>query len=508
MSEIGQSLMLRSAKLSTMKLDSDHCYTAMKSRDPRFDGRFFAAVTTTGVYCRPVCPARKPLKHHIRFYPCAAAAEEDGFRPCLRCRPETAPGSPAWGGTTATVTRALRLISEGFLDGDDMNGLAQKLGIGGRQLRRLFQQHLGVPPLAVAQTRRLHFAKQLLHDTNLSVTDIAFASGFSSIRRFNSAFKDAFGQPPSSFRNRTDLITTRGKKEILQVRIRYRPPFEWASLIRFLKARAIPGVEDVDESRYRRTTFDDGVSGIIEVQCEPNEHYLILRIPQELSRDLVRIVAGVRRIFDLDADPYAIDNFLEKDRLLADFIKETPGIRVPGAWDGFEIGVRAILGQQVSVKGATTLSGRLVQAFGSPMETTEDPKLCFLFPTPDQIIDKNIASIGMPKQRAQAVLALASAVRDGTVKLSTGSDPERTIEALTALPGIGPWTAQYIAMRVLREPDAFLSSDLVLRRAAARAEGMVPTESELLKMAEPWRPWRAYAAMYLWTHYSTKVSER
>ena len=238
-----------------MKLDPNHCYTALKSRDARFDGRFFAAVTTTGVYCRPVCPARKPLKRHIRFYPCAAAAEEDGFRPCLRCRPETAPGSPAWEGTSATVTRALRLISEGCLDGDDVNALASKLGIGDRQLRRLFQQYLGVAPLAVAQTRRLHFAKQLLDETNLSITDIVFASGFSSIRRFNSAFKDTFGQSPSSFRNGTDLLTTTGENERLQVKISYRPPFDWASLIRFLKARAIPGVEDVDETRYRRTAF-------------------------------------------------------------------------------------------------------------------------------------------------------------------------------------------------------------------------------------------------------------
>jgi AraC family transcriptional regulator of adaptative response / DNA-3-methyladenine glycosylase II len=487
-----------------MKLDPNHCYTALKSRDARFDGRFFAAVTTTGVYCRPVCPARKPLRRHIRFYPCAAAAEEDGFRPCLRCRPETAPGSPAWEGTSATVTRALRLISEGCLDEDDVNALALKLGVGDRQLRRLFQQYLGVAPLAVAQTRRLHFAKQLLDETNLSITDIVFASGFSSIRRFNSAFKDTFGQSPSSFRNGTDLTTNRGEVASLQVKISYRPPFDWTSLIRFLRARAIPGVEDVDETRYRRTACEDGVSGIIEVQPEPNKQHLILKIPQVLCRGLVRIVAGVRRIFDLDADPYAINEYLKKDPLLADSIKETPGIRVPGAWDGFEIGVRAILGQQVSVKGATTLSGRLVQAFGSPIETSEDPRLCFLFPTPEQLSNQDIKRIGLPKQRARAIRELAKAVGNGTLNLTTGSDPERTIEALTALSGIGPWTAQYIAMRVLREPDAFLSSDLVLRRAAANTEGKVPTETELLKIAEPWRPWRAYAAMYLWTQYSRK----
>jgi len=488
-----------------MKLDPNHCYTALKSRDARFDGRFFAAVTTTGVYCRPVCPARKPLKHHIRFYPCAAAAEEDGFRPCLRCRPETAPGSPAWAGTSTTVTRAVRLISEGCLDGDGVNALALKLGIGERQLRRLFQQYLGVTPLAVAQTRRLHFAKQLIDETKLSITDVVFASGFSSIRRFNSAFKDAFGVSPSSSRNETDVTTAYGEDASLQVKIRYRPPFGWASLIHFLKARAIPGVEDVDEFRYRRTVCDNGISGIIEVRPEPGKQYLILKIPQNLSRGLVRIVAGVRRIFDLDADPYAINEYLGKDPVLADSIKETPGLRVPGAWDGFEIGVRAILGQQISVKGATTLSGRLVQSFGSPIITSEDPKLCFLFPAPERLSKKDVDDLGMPKQRARAIRELAKAVRNDTLNLTTGSDPEKTMQALTALPGIGPWTAQYISMRVLREPDAFLSSDLVLRRAAAKEKEKVLTEAELLEMAEPWRPWRAYAAMYLWTHYYRKV---
>lgn len=487
-----------------MKLDPDHCYTAMKHRDARFDGRFFAGVTTTGIYCRPVCPARKPLKRHIRFYPCAAAAEEDGFRPCLRCRPETAPGSPAWEGTSATVTRALRLISEGCLDGEDANALAFRLGIGERQLRRLFQQHLGVTPLSVARTRRLHFARQLLGETHLSITEIAFASGFSSIRRFNSAFKDAFGQTPSSFRNGPDLKRIKKETKKLRVRISYRPPFDWMSLIRFLKARAIPGVEDVDETRYRRTVYDEGVSGVIEVHPDPNKHHLILEIPQSLSKGLIRIAAGVRRIFDLDADPKTIDAHLSKAPLLATYINKTPGIRVPGAWDGFEIGVRAILGQQVSVKGATTLSGRLVRAFGSPIENQENPELSFLFPSADQLCRGDIEKIGMPKQRARAIQELAKAVSSGTLQLTMGSEPESTMNALTALPGIGSWTAQYIAMRVLREPDAFLSSDLVLRRAAAKADGKrVPTESELLKMAEPWRPWRAYASMYLWTHYST-----
>jgi AraC family transcriptional regulator of adaptative response / DNA-3-methyladenine glycosylase II len=338
------------------------------------------------------------------------------------------------------------------------------------------------------------------------MTEIAFASGFSSIRRFNSAFKDAFGQSPSSFRNGPDLKRIKKEKKEIQVKINYRPPFDWMSLIQFLKARAIPGVEDVDEIRYRRTVYDEGVSGIIEVHPEPSKHHLVLGIPQSLSKGLIRIAAGVRRIFDLDADPKTIDAHLSKDPVLAGYIGRTPGIRVPGAWDGFEIGVRAILGQQVSVKGATTLSGRLVRAFGSPIENKEDPELFFLFPTADQLCSGGIEKIGMPKQRARAIRELAKAVSNDLLQLTMGSEPESTMEALTALPGIGPWTAQYIAMRVLREPDAFLSSDLVLRRAAAKGDGTsVPTESELLKMAEPWRPWRAYASMYLWTHYSREV---
>jgi len=379
-----------------------------------------------------------------------------------------------------------------------VDALALKLGVGDRHLRRLFQQHLGATPKKIAQTQRLHFAKQLLDESRLSITAIAFASGFSSIRRFNSAFKGAFCNVPSRFRKKPSLAASHEDKAGLKVLIRYRPPFDWVSIIRFLGVRAIPGVEDINENRYRRTVCVDGVTGIVEIRPDPQRHGLIVVIPRELLKGVVQIVAGAKRLFDLDADPLTIEESLKRDPLLAVAIEKYPGLRVPGAWDGFEIAVRAILGQQVSVKGATTLSGRLVQTCGTPIRPPGEPPLTFLFPSPEQLLKADGLRIGMPKQRARAIGALAKAVANGTVHFNSGSDPDQIVHALMALPGIGPWTAQYIAMRVLRQPDAFPSSDLGLLRAASGNKDGSSTESELIKRAEAWRPWRAYAAIYLW----------
>ncbi|HLG14101.1 MAG TPA: AlkA N-terminal domain-containing protein [Blastocatellia bacterium] len=486
-----------------MNLDRRHCYSALKSRDERFDGRFFATVLTTGVYCRPICPAPTPRPENVRFVPCAAAAEEAGFRPCLRCHPETSPGTPAWLGASSTVSRALRLISDGALDEASVEDLAGRLGIGERHLRRLFEKHLGASPVAVAQTRRTHFAKKLIDETSLPVTEIAYIAGFSSIRRFNDIFRKSFGKSPSQCR-RGKTGDDEPEDSRLCLRLAYRPPFDWRALSGFLRARAIPGVESIDETAYRRTVRIGDASGVIEVRPIEGRSHLLLSVPPALSKGLAQIAERVRRLFDLKADPVEITNHLKQDPALADAIRSRPGLRVPGAWDGFEIGVRAILGQQVSVSAATTLSGRLVEACGDALLAADRNGLRYLFPDPERLSREKLTNIGLPSKRAEAIREFARAVRDGAVELTTSASLESTIERLTALSGVGAWTAHYIAMRALGEPDAFPSGDLVLRRAAARRRGETLRESDLLERAEQWRPWRAYAALYLWTSYTNR----
>ena len=346
-------------------LDPDACYRALQTRDARFDGRFFTAVRSTGVFCRPVCPARTPKRENCLFVPCAAAARELGFRPCLRCRPETSPGTPAWLGTSATVSRAMRLIADGALDDGSVGGLAERLGIGERHLRRLFLSHLGAAPLAVAQTRRLLFAKQLIDETDLPMARIAFASGFASIRRFNAAVQEAWGESPSGLRR--GRRRSGGDRSEIVLRIAYRPPFDWEGLLRFLAPRAIPGVEQVTEGRYRRTIRVDDAVGVVVVEPDPKGAALRARVRLSRPAPLVSVAERLRRVFDCGADPEVIAAHLARDRFLARHLAKTPGVRVPGAWDGFELAVRAILGQQVSVAAATRLSGRLVEAYGEPV---------------------------------------------------------------------------------------------------------------------------------------------
>jgi AraC family transcriptional regulator, regulatory protein of adaptative response / DNA-3-methyladenine glycosylase II len=484
--------------VSMMDMDRTACYRAISTRDARFDGRLFVGVKTTGIYCRPICPARTPKFENVSFHPSPAAAQEAGFRPCLRCRPETSPDLAFWRGTTNTVSRALALIEAGGLDEADVEGLANRLGVGARQLRRLFHKHVGASPIAVAQTRRVLLAKQLIHETSLPMAEVALASGFNSVRRFNETFLHLFGRSPATLRRSRDK--TRREAGALSVRLAYRPPYDWDAMLSFLRDRAIPGVEMVSENIYRRTIAIGGASGVISVvPADKNRVNISVRFPDMAA--LPQIIARVRRVFDLAADPDTIGAHLSLDPMLAPLVAARPGLRVPGAWDGFELAVRAIFGQQITVPAATKLLGTLVQAHGMhlPAATKDGEGLSHLFPSPAHLAKANLADLGMPNARAIAVTSLARATisADPTI-FSRGANLEEAIAKLRALPGIGEWTAQYVAMRELREPDAFPAADIGLMRAMATADGQRPSPSELLLRAERWRPWRAYAALHLW----------
>lgn len=486
------------------RLDPKICYRALQSRDPRFDGRLFVGITSTGIYCRPICPARPAKFENCRFFPSAAAAQEAGFRPCLRCRPETAPDLGAWRGTSNTVSRGLALIAEGALDGDDasVEVLAERLGIGGRQLRRLFKQHLGASPIAVAQTRRVLFAKQLIHDTRLPMAEIALAAGFGSIRRFNETFRQLFRRPPSAIRRKTVVALPEGSVATtgVMVRLSYRPPYDWPAMLSFLRARAIDGVEWVDGSLYCRTVLQDGEVGTVEIGHFPEHESLVVTIRFPSVRALPGIVARIRRVFDLGADVATIGAHLAQDPLLAPLIAERPGLRAPGGWDGFELAVRAVLGQQVSVEAARRLAGQLVQLSGTamPIEQQSHPALTLAFPSAAQVAAADLKSLGMPNARKAALAALAAAALADPLLFQPLGTVEDTVARLRTIRGVGEWTAQYIALRAAREPDAFPASDIGLLRGAAARGGLRPSPAELHGRAEPWRPWRAYAAQHLW----------
>jgi AraC family transcriptional regulator, regulatory protein of adaptative response / DNA-3-methyladenine glycosylase II len=479
-----------------LDLDHDACYRAISVRDARFDGRLFTGVTTTGIYCRPVCPARTPRSENVVFFPTAAAAHEAGFRPCLRCRPETSPDLGAWRGASNTVSRALALVEMGALDDGSVDALASRVGVGERQLRRLFQLHLGASPVAVAQSRRVLLAKQLIHETSLPMTEIAMAAGYGSLRRFNDAFQALFRRPPTALRRSGSGDVSAGPDGEISLLLRYRPPYDWPAMLGFLRARAITGVESVQGDVYRRTIGFDGQQGTVTVRpAEGNALRATVRFAK-LSA-LPQIIARLRRVFDLAADPDAIALQLVKDPTLAPLVAARPGLRVPGAWDGFELAVRAVLGQQITVPGAIRLAGALVARFGERL-TCPDGALTHVFPDPAALQGVDPASMGMPRSRGVALLAVAAAVVADPQIFAAGRSLEEAVAQLRALPGIGEWTAQYIAMRQLREPDAFPAADIGLMRAMADRDGLRPTASALLARAELWRPWRAYAAQHLW----------
>ncbi len=498
-------------------LDAHVCERARLSRDARFDGRFFIGVVTTGIYCRPVCPVQPPKAANVRFYDSAAAADRAGFRPCLRCRPETAPGTPAWNGSPATVRRALRLIDDGALDSAGIDELAQRLGVSARHLRRLFDRHVGASPVQVASTCRLHRAKRLIDATDLPFAAVAQVAGFGSVRRFNDVLHRVYGRTPRELRRRRRPVPARAGQldGALRLRLNYRAPYDAAALLEFLAPRAVPGVEVVDVTRrtYRRAFRLAGgeprngarrpsrsertvAAGIVRIEAS-GDGYLDVEVDPPNAHVLLDVAGRVRRLFDLDADPLSFGPHLSGAHGLSARMDALPGIRIPGAWDGFELAVRAILGQQVTVKGATTLAGRLVDKLGETLpDHLSGSGLARTFPSPGAVAAFDLRTIGVPTARAAALHALAESVATGTLNLGPAADPDTTRARLTAIPGVGPWTAEYVAMRALRDPDAFPAGDLGLRKAVA--SGAPVNSRELRTMAEAWRPWRAYAAMLLW----------
>lgn len=469
------------------------CDQARRSRDPRFDGLFFIAVASTRIYCRPVCPA--PTAKRVTYYGNAAAAEADGYRPCLRCRPELSPADGAWRRGDTVVARALKLIDEGALAEQPLSALAHRVHMGERQLRRLFVDRLGAPPIGVLGTRRLLFAKQLLTETSMPITAIALAAGFGSVRRFNAAFLDAYRMAPRELRKQRE---ERPEGEALALRLGFRPPFDFAATLAFLRGRALPGVEVVDDESYQRVIGTAAAHGWLRVsRWSADVHALRLEVHGVPAGQLLDVVNRVRRMFDLDADPQAITAALSGDPQLRVLMRKRPGLRIPSGWDGFEIAVRAILGQQVSVAAARTFAARIAQRFGDALETPSRTGLTHLFPSPQALAEADLSTIGLTRARAITVQTVARALLDGTVDFR----PERTLEEFVgrwiALPGIGPWTAHYMALRALGHPDALPADDLVLQKALARDGGRLSAKA-LTAQAEAWRPWRAYAVIQIW----------
>lgn len=478
--------------MESTALDPRVCEGARLSRDARFDGLIFIAVTSTGIFCRPICPVRSPRRENVRYYASAAQAAAAGFRPCLRCRPEAAPGSPGWDRGGDLVARALRRIEDGCLDDAGVPALARSLAIGERQLRRLFVTRLGATPLGVDGTRRVLFAKKLLGETGLPITQIAFASGFGSVRRFNSAFRSTYGRAPRELRRQEPA--QRGAEVALT--LAYRPPYDFAAMLAFLGRRGIPGLEHVVAGTYERAFVLPEGAGRLSVAAGAAPNTLTLRVQSPSAAALPRIAARVRRLFDLDANPAAINAVLVLEPLLRESVRRNPGQRVPGCWDGFELAVRAVLGQQVSVAAARTFAIRTVARYGDPIPG-QGPESVRAFPTPAALADADLAAVGLTSRRAATVRGLARAVADRTLGFDGGQGMDAFVAALCELDGIGAWTAHYIAMRALHHPDAFPAADLILRQVAGSKARPLSARA-LDSRAEAWRPWRAYAVLHLW----------
>jgi AraC family transcriptional regulator of adaptative response / DNA-3-methyladenine glycosylase II len=537
-----------------MTLDFDTCYRAAAARDPRFDGLFFIGVTSTGIYCRPICPSRTPARKNMRFFPHQGAAETAGFRACRRCRPEASPGSPEWNTRADLVARAVRLITDGYVDEHGIAGLARRLAVTERHLHRLVMAELGTGPLALARTVRLQTARRLLRETSVPITEIAFASGFSSVRQFNASFQESYRQPPSALRSggariggvraaEPGMVADPGAHGTwLSLRLACREPFDAESLLGFLASRAIPGVEQVTDGQYARTIRTSAGTGVIELipplsstasadsqgrashdGRPPGPGQVLLRVRLAGLGGVGQVVSRCRQLFDLDADPAAIGSALGSDDVLAPLVRARPGLRVPGAYDGFELAVRAVLGQQVSVAAARTFAARLAARYGTPLGAPDghsgapdDQSLAptghrpapaghrpapdgrrpttpvLLFPGPEQLADADLSGLGLTGSRQATLRALAGAMTAGHLDLDPGTDPAEAAARLSELPGIGPWTVAYILMRAVHDPDAYPETDLGLRRAIERL-GCAPAR------AGRWRPWRAYAALHLWT---------
>jgi AraC family transcriptional regulator, regulatory protein of adaptative response / DNA-3-methyladenine glycosylase II len=528
-------------------VDDEQQYQAAVSKDPRFDGVFFIAVTSTGIYCRPSCPAITPKRENMRFYRSAAAAQERGFRACKRCRPDASPGSPEWNIRADVVGRAMRLIADGVVDRDGVEGLASRLGYEQRQVRRLVTAELGAGPLAIARAQRAQTARILTETTALPLSEIAFAAGFTSIRQFNATVREVFAVTPGQLRRagpggrpsgsprrlprgnpspRTSLGTLLGPSGdpaapgLIRLRLAYREPIDAARMLGFLAARAIPGVESVQDGRYRRTIQLPNGTGILSLdllvpspgQRRPGPGYIDCELQLEDLRDLTAAVQRCRRLLDLDADPEAVAGYLSADPVLGPLARANPGRRSPGQVDGTELALRAVLGQQVSIAAARRLGARLVAAYGKPLSRPDGP-LTHCFPAAETLAAADPATLPMPRARALALTGLAAALASGELSLDPGAERDRAEAALLALPGIGPWTASYIRMRALSDPDAFLPADVGVLEALTRLGAISPGPGQgararaakaAVALAESWRPWRSYAVHHLWAYLEEK----
>ena len=482
-----------------MEADPDLRYRALTARDRRFDGLFFVGVTSTGIYCRPICPARTPKRANCRFFDSPQAAELGGFRPCLRCRPELAPGNAPVDASQRIARAIVQQLEEGAIENDaGLEAIAARFHLSSRQIRRIVQKELGVPPIQLLLTRRLLLAKQLLTETALSVTQVAFASGFSSLRRFNDAFRSRYGLAPTRLRRKAAAgQDPAAGSQTSTLQLSYRAPYDWAGTLDFLHDRELRGVEWVGADFYARTVALGEARGWIRLTQAAGRDALLMEFTHTLLPVLPALLRRVRDLFDLESRPEVIARALSRDRRLAPLVRRTPGLRVPGAFDGFELALRAILGQQVTVRSATTIAGRLVEAFGEPI-ATPFPQLARLAPTPARLarasVDE-IARLGILATRARCLLSLAGAQAGGTLSLGGGAqhDPDAAMAALQALPGIGPWTAHYIAMRALRWPDAFPENDIAVRNNLGGVSAQ-----EATRMSQAWRPWRSYAVLHIW----------
>jgi AraC family transcriptional regulator of adaptative response / DNA-3-methyladenine glycosylase II len=507
--------------------DTDTCYRAMESRDARFDGWFYVAVSSTGIYCRPSCPAMMPKRRNIHFFPTAAAAQAGGYRACLRCRPDASPGSPQWNVRADVAGRAMRLIADGVVDREGVDGLARRLAYSPRQLRRLLQTELGAGPLDLARAQRAHTARLLIETTSLPFADVAFAAGFSSLRQFNDTMRQVFALTPRDMRRRAHERAGRGRYAdrgasaprrtdhdfraheaangsalgAINLRLPYREPLDAAGLLAFFAQRAVRGVEAVEAGTLRRTLRLAHGEGVVELTPHDNGEgaggYIAAGLRLTDLRDLGPAVSRCRALFDLDADPRAVDDTLARDPLLAPFVRATPGKRVPGAADGTEIAVRAVLGQQVSVAAARSTAGRRVASFGEPLAQPAGP-LTHIFPSPEALADVDPARLPLPAGRALTIRALCRQIATGTIVLDAGSDRDETRRMLLGISGIGPWTAEYIAMRALADTDAYPATDLGVVRGFA-ALGFPVNARSTADRSRRWRPWRAYAVQHLWS---------
>jgi AraC family transcriptional regulator of adaptative response / DNA-3-methyladenine glycosylase II len=464
---------------------------AFLGKDARFDGHFVAGVTTTHVYCKPSCSAKKPAPGNVLLFDTPAEAEAAGFRPCRKCRPDAEPGTPAWNGTSVTVSRALRLIEDGVLDHANIDALCERLGVGARQLRRLFHKHLGTSPVQVARTRRADFARRLIETTSLSMAHIAKAAGFGSVRRFNAVMDEVYGCPPTTLRKKPGKVASG-----LELEIPVEGAFPWARMLQLLEPWTSPGVEQVVGDRYCRTALIGQVAGEVCVVYEPEDNALRVSVSSSLGAHLLDVVSGVRRLFDVDAPTTIIAAHLRADPAIAALIEATPGLRVPGAFDHFETAVMMLLNQHVGPDEASELMERIIEKHGKRIETSQ-PSLTHVFPTPYVLSTARLEAVGVSKRRSRSIQTLARAVHEGALRLDGAPSLDAAIEGLRSIADLSTTTAEYIAMRVYREPDAFPSNNPWLRKALSRGDTPISLQ-ELESRAEGWRPWRAYAAVHLW----------